>query len=97
MLFWDYIRNHFRGHGRTSEMMMIGAPSVGTKVGMNLVSVRQPHTLCGMLRSWSGEQSTGQVNLDAGAAVNTFPHKFGDGAGDGRFYFAASCESILDG
>ena len=38
------------------------------------------------------------MNLDTGAAVNTFPWNFGpDGAGDGRFYRTASGEWILDG
>ena len=39
-----------------------------------------------------------KMNLDTGAAVNTFPLNFGpDGAGDGRFYRTASGEWILDG
>ena len=39
-----------------------------------------------------------KMNLDTGAAVNTFPSNFGpDGAGDGRFYRTASGEWILDG
>ena len=38
------------------------------------------------------------MNLDTGAAVNTFPLNFGpEGAGDGRFYGTASGEWILDG
>ena len=38
------------------------------------------------------------MNLDTGAAVNTFPLNFGpDGAGDGRFCRTASGEWILDG
>ena len=38
------------------------------------------------------------MNLDTGAAVNTFPLNFGpDGAGDGRFYRTASGEWIPDG
>ena len=38
------------------------------------------------------------VNLDTGAAVNTFPLNFGpEGAGDGRFYRTASGELIPDG
>ena len=39
-----------------------------------------------------------KMNLDTGAAVNTFPLKFGpEGAGDGRFYRTASGEWIFDG
>ena len=39
-----------------------------------------------------------KMNLDTGAAVNTFPLHFGpEGAGDGRFYRTASGEWILDG
>ena len=39
-----------------------------------------------------------KMNLDTGAAVNTFPLNFGpDGAGDGRFYRPASGVWILDG
>ena len=39
-----------------------------------------------------------KMNLDTGAAVNTFPLNFGpDGAGDGRFHRTASGEWILDG
>ena len=39
-----------------------------------------------------------RVNLDTGAAVNTFPLNFGpEAAGDGRFYRPASGEWILDG
>ena len=38
------------------------------------------------------------MNLDTGAAVNTFPLYFGpDGAGDGRFQLTASGEWIPDG
>ena len=38
-----------------------------------------------------------KVNLDTGAAVNTFPLNFGpEGAGDGRFYRTASGEWIPD-
>ena len=38
------------------------------------------------------------MNLDTGAAVNTFPLNFGpEEAGDGRFYRTASGEWILDG
>ena len=37
------------------------------------------------------------MNLDTGAAVNTFPLNFGpEGAGDGRFYRTASGEWIPD-
>ena len=39
-----------------------------------------------------------KMNLDTGAAANTFPWNFGpDGAGDGRFCRTASGEWILDG
>ena len=39
-----------------------------------------------------------KMNLDKGAAVNTFPLNFGpDGAGDRRFYRTASGECIPDG
>ena len=39
-----------------------------------------------------------KMNLDTGAAVNTFPLNFGpDGAGDGRFYRTAGGEWIPDG
>ena len=39
-----------------------------------------------------------KMNLDAGAAVNTFPLHFGsEGVGDGRFYWTASGERIPDG
>ena len=39
-----------------------------------------------------------KMNLDTGAAVNTFPLNFGpEGAGDGRFYRTASGEWIPDG
>ena len=39
-----------------------------------------------------------KMNLDTGAAVNTFPLNFGpEGAGDGRFYRTASGEWVLDG
>ena len=39
-----------------------------------------------------------RMNLDTGAAVNTFQLNFGpDGAGDGRFYRTASGEWIPDG
>ena len=39
-----------------------------------------------------------KINLDTGAAVNTFPLNFGpEGAGDGRFYQTASGEWIPDG
>ena len=39
-----------------------------------------------------------KMNLDVGAAVNTFPLNFGpDGAGGGRFFGTASGECILDG
>ena len=39
-----------------------------------------------------------KLNLDTGAAVDTFPLSFGpDGAGGGRFYRTASGEWILDG
>ena len=38
------------------------------------------------------------MNLDTGAAVNTFPLNFGpEGVGDGIFYRTASGEWILDG
>ena len=38
-----------------------------------------------------------EMNLDTGAAVNTFPLNFGpEGAGDGRFYRTASGDWILD-
>ena len=39
-----------------------------------------------------------KMNLDIGAAVNTFPLNFGpEGAGDGRFYRTASGEWMRDG
>ena len=39
-----------------------------------------------------------KMNLETGAAVNTFPVNFGpDGAGDGSFYRTASGEWIPDG
>ena len=39
-----------------------------------------------------------KMNLDTGAALNTFPLNFGpDGAGDGIFYRTASGEWISDG
>ena len=39
-----------------------------------------------------------KMNLDTGAAVNTFPLNFGpDGAGDGRFYRTASGECNAEG
>ena len=39
-----------------------------------------------------------KMNLDTGAAVNTFPLNFGpEGAGDGRFYRTASGDWIPDG
>ena len=39
-----------------------------------------------------------KMNLDTGAAVNTFTLNFGpDGAGDGRFYRTASGECVPDG
>ena len=39
-----------------------------------------------------------KMNLDTGAAVNTFPLNFGpDGAGDGRFYRTASGKWVSDG
>ena len=39
-----------------------------------------------------------KMNLDTGAAVNTFPLNFlPDGAGDGRFHRTVSGEWILDG
>ena len=39
-----------------------------------------------------------KMNLDTGAALNTFPSNFGpDGAGGGRFQRTASGEWILDG
>ena len=39
-----------------------------------------------------------KMNLDTGAAVNTFPLNFGpEGEGDGRFYRTASGEWTLDG
>ena len=39
-----------------------------------------------------------KMNLDTGAAVNTFPLNFGpDGAGDGRFHRTASGDGILGG
>ena len=39
-----------------------------------------------------------KMNLDTGAAVNTFPLNFGqEGAGDGRFYRTASSDWIPDG
>ena len=39
-----------------------------------------------------------KMNLDTGAAVNTFPLNFGsEGAGDGRFCRTASGEWIIDG
>ena len=39
-----------------------------------------------------------KMNLDTGAAVNTFPLNFGpEGAGDGRFYRTVSDEWIPDG
>ena len=39
-----------------------------------------------------------RMNLDTGAALNTFPLNFGpEGAGDGRFYRTASGEWIPDG
>ena len=38
-----------------------------------------------------------KMNLDTGAAVNTFPLNFGpDGAGGGRFHRTASGECIPD-
>ena len=39
-----------------------------------------------------------KMDLDTGAAVNTFPLNFGpEGAGDGRFYRTAGGEWIPDG
>ena len=39
-----------------------------------------------------------KMNLDTGAAVNTFPWNFGpDGKGDGKIYRTASGEGIPDG
>ena len=45
-----------------------------------------------------GQNKWAEMNLDTGAAVNTFPLNFApDGAGDGRFFRTASGEWILDG
>ena len=48
-------------------------------------------TICPKVFEWI------KMNLDTGAAANTFPLNFGpDGAGGGRFYRTASGECIFD-
>ena len=82
--------------------MMTGVLLDGTKVGNKRMTLQQAHF---HLEVWMSVPPVVlkrfgwvKMNLDTGAAVNTFPLNFGpEGAGDGRFYLAASGEWIPDG
>ena len=57
--------------------------------------------MTGVLLDWQAPSlkrfEWAKMNLETGAAVNTFPLNFGpEGAGDGRFYRTASGEWIPD-
>ena len=77
--------------------MMRGVLLDSTKVGNKRMTLPQAHfhlevldvSATSSLKQFEWEK----MNLDTGAAVNTFPFNFGpDGAGDRRFYRTASRE-----
>ena len=81
--------------------MVTGALLDGTKVGTKCVTLPQDHDRLEVL-DLGGTSSLKwsewvKMNLDTGAAANTFTLNFGpEGAGDARFYRTASGEWILD-
>ena len=82
--------------------MMTGVLLDGTKAGNKRMTLPQAHF---HLEVWMSVPRVSpkrfewvKMNLDTGAAVNTFPLNFcPEGAGDGRFYRTASGEWIPDG
>ena len=81
--------------------MMTGGLLDGTKVGTTYDTSASPFSLGGSDVSATSRPKRFEwvkMNLDTGAAVNTFPLNFGpEEAGDGRFYRTASGEWIPDG
>ena len=89
--------------GRVTNGTMAGVLMNGiTKVGNKRMRLPQAHF---HLEVWMsvppvvrGGLNRVKMNVDTGAAVNTFPLNFGPGgAGDGRFFRTASGEWIPDG
>ena len=81
---------------------MIGVLLDGTKVGKQMYDASaNSFSLGGLDVSATSSPKRFEwvkMNLDTGAAVNTFPSNFApEGAGDGRFYRTGSGEWILDG
>ena len=88
--------------GVSMSEMMTGVLLDGTKLGNKRMTLPQAHfSLAGLdvsLPSSPKRFEWVKMNLDTGAAVNTFPLNFGpEGAGDGRFFRTASGEWIPDG
>ena len=88
--------------GVSMNGMMSGVLLDGTRVGSKRMTLPQAHfrlevwmvsaTICTKRFEWVN------MNLDTGAAVNTFPLNIGpEGAGDGRFYRTARGELVPDG
>ena len=82
--------------------LMTGVLLEGSKVGNKRMTLPQAHFPLGGVdvsaTSSPKRFDWVKMNLDTGAAVNTFPLNFGpEGAGDGRFYRTASGEWILVG
>ena len=88
--------------GVSMSEMRTGVLLDGTKVGNKRMTLPQAHfSLEGLDVSAPSSPKRFEwvkMNLDTGAAVNTFPLNFGpEGAGDGRFFRTASGEWIPDG
>ena len=88
--------------GVVTSGLLTGARLAGMQVWKKLCDSSQAHSLWGSfdLGAACSPKRFGWVtmNLDTGAAVNTFPLNFGpDGAGCGIFHRTASCGCIPDG
>ena len=76
--------------------MMAGVLLDGTKVGNKRMTLPQAHFRLSATNSTKRFEWV-RMNLDTGAAVNTFPLNFGPAAGHGRSYRTASGEWIPGG
>ena len=87
--------------GVLTNGMMTGVLLGGTKVGKTYDTSASSFSLGGLdvsATSCPKKFEWVKMNLDTGAAENTFPSHFGpEGAGDGRFCRTASGEWIPDG
>ena len=67
--------------------MMTGVVLDGTEVGSKRMTLPQAHFQVDVSATSPKRFEWVRVNLDTGAAVNTFPSNFGpEGIGDGSFY-----------